>query len=79
MIADGDPIANAMFDKYRQVRMPNLRIGDDDFAELIGFLEKQSKAPEGAVAGSKDSGGAPRADTLLKIRFYDVGYTPADF
>jgi hypothetical protein len=56
MIADGDPIANAMFDKYRQVRMPNLRIGDDDFAELIGFLEKQSKAPEGAVAGSKDSG-----------------------
>lgn len=48
MITDGDPIAKALFEKYKQVRMPNLRIGDDDIAELIDFLKKQSKNPEGA-------------------------------
>ena len=50
MISDGDPIAKALFEKYRQVRMPNLRIGDEDIAELIGFLKKQSKAPEGPAS-----------------------------
>ena len=60
MIKDGDPIATALFEKYKQVRMPNLRISDDDIAELIGFLKKQSKSPDGPGAGSKT--GASKAE-----------------
>ena len=58
MIADGDPIGTALFEKYKQVRMPNLRLAEEDIAELIEFLKKQSKAPEGPATGSKE-GAAP--------------------
>jgi len=34
--------------------MPNVRIGDEDIAELIDFLKKQSKAPDGPVAAGKN-------------------------
>lgn len=49
-----DPTVKALFEKYRQVRMPNVRIGDEDIAELIDFLKKQSKAPDGPVAAGKN-------------------------
>jgi protein SCO1 len=38
LIADGDPTAIALFEKYRQVRMPNLRLADEDVSALIDFL-----------------------------------------
>jgi hypothetical protein len=38
--------------------MPNLRLAEEDLAELIDFLKKQSKAPDGPATGSKD-GAAP--------------------
>lgn len=53
MVADGDPIAVALFAKYKQIRMPNLRISDEDTGELIDFLKRQSKTPEGLPAQSK--------------------------
>jgi protein SCO1 len=59
MISDGDPLAKALFEKYRQIRMPNLRIGDEDIAELIDFLKKQSKNPEGAPLQPKDGSAQP--------------------
>jgi protein SCO1/2 len=55
MIAAGDPIATALFEKYRQIRMPNLRISDEDTASLIDFLKKQSKDPEGKLAHAQNS------------------------
>jgi protein SCO1/2 len=45
MLAEGDPIATALFDKYQTVRMPNLRLGRDDIAALLPYLEAQSGAP----------------------------------
>jgi protein SCO1 len=44
MRAEGDPIANALLDKYGGVPMPNLGLGSNDVAVLIGYLRAQSAA-----------------------------------
>ncbi|MFZ6049319.1 SCO family protein [Pseudomonas sp. CR3202] len=43
--AQKDPIALELFGKYRQVAMPNLRLGDEDVELLIRYLEQQGAAP----------------------------------
>lgn len=57
MLAEKDPIAMELFEKYKQVRMPNLRVGDIDMDALINFLISQdADAPageRGETAGSK--------------------------
>lgn len=55
MVAAGDPIATLLFEKYKQVRMPDLRLGDEDTALIIEFLKKQSKDPEGKLAQAQNS------------------------
>jgi protein SCO1/2 len=44
MVAEGDPIAIALYAKYKQVQMPNLRLGDPDVAALIAYLDARSAA-----------------------------------
>ena len=44
VLAEGDPTAVLLFNRYRQVRMPNLRLGEDDVAALIAFFGEKSKA-----------------------------------
>jgi protein SCO1/2 len=39
-----DPIAAVLFAKYKQVRMPNLRLSDVDVAALMGYLEARDAA-----------------------------------
>ena len=39
VLAEKDPIATALFAKYDQVIMPNLRLGDADVSALLEFLE----------------------------------------
>jgi protein SCO1/2 len=39
VLASGDPIATALFNKFKKVRMPNLRLGEKDVKALIKFLE----------------------------------------
>ena len=43
MIAEEDPIATALFRKYKEVRMPNLRVGSEDMKALLGFLASQDR------------------------------------
>ena len=43
MVADGDPVATSLYAKYRQVQMPNLRLGDPDVAALIRYLDAQTR------------------------------------
>ena len=38
LLAAGDPIATELFKRYREVRMPNLRLGSSDVADLVSFL-----------------------------------------
>ena len=42
VLAAKDPVATALFQKYKQVRMPNLRLSNDDTAALVKFLQSQS-------------------------------------
>ena len=48
MLAQNDPIATSLFAKYRQVVMPNLRLGDDDVAALMKYMDAQSAAVHNA-------------------------------
>jgi protein SCO1/2 len=57
VLAEGDPIATSLYNKYRQVRMPNLRLGDEDVSLLVSFIAQQEKAGRAqAVAGSPAAG-----------------------
>jgi protein SCO1/2 len=44
MLAQNDPAATALLAKYKQVVMPNLRLGDGDVAALVKYLEAHSAA-----------------------------------
>ena len=46
MLAEKDPIAVALFEKYKQVRMPNLALKNDEIAALLGQIEKLSPPPQ---------------------------------
>jgi protein SCO1/2 len=39
MLSEGDPIAAALSEKYKNTRMPNLRLGSADVAALLAYLE----------------------------------------
>ncbi len=42
MLADGDPIATALFEKYQYARMPNLRLSSDEVAAVLSYVEGRS-------------------------------------
>lgn len=44
VLAAGDPIATALFKKYNEVRMPNLRLGPDEVAEVLHYLDARTDA-----------------------------------
>ncbi|MGH8433070.1 MAG: SCO family protein [Pseudomonas sp.] len=46
MLEQKDPTAMELFVRYNQVRMPNLRLGDEDVEALIRYLENQDAAPQ---------------------------------
>jgi protein SCO1 len=43
VLADKDPIATQLFARYKQVQMPNLRLGDGDVNAIIRYLASQSQ------------------------------------
>ncbi|MFZ6050184.1 SCO family protein [Pseudomonas sp. CR3202] len=47
MLEQKDPLALELFARYNQVRMPNLRLGDDDVEALIHYLEIQGATAQG--------------------------------
>jgi protein SCO1/2 len=44
MLAEGDPIAAALFAKYQYARMPNLRLGAEEVAAVLSYVDAQSGA-----------------------------------
>ncbi|GLZ89356.1 hypothetical protein Pres01_54070 [Metapseudomonas resinovorans] len=62
MLDQNDPTAMELFMKYNRVRMPNLRLGDEDVEVLIHYLESQGAAPQGQADSQpstpEPSGGA---------------------
>jgi protein SCO1/2 len=41
VLAGGDPIASALYDKYHQIPMPNLGLSSQDVSDLIAYLQSQ--------------------------------------
>ncbi|HWP35221.1 MAG TPA: SCO family protein [Thermodesulfobacteriota bacterium] len=63
MLAEGDPIATALFAKYKNVPMPNLGLTREQIAALLAYLEAASRqAPPSreAPAGGTASGAPAR-------------------
>jgi protein SCO1/2 len=50
VLASGDPIAKALYQKYQDVRMPNVSLGGADVAAIVSYLEAQSAAAKSASA-----------------------------
>jgi protein SCO1/2 len=44
VLAEGDPIAKSLFEKYKRVNMPNLNLGTDDVSTMVTYLAAQSDA-----------------------------------
>jgi protein SCO1 len=43
LLAAGDPVATALYRQYKEVRMPNLKLGASDVADIVLFLEGVSR------------------------------------
>lgn len=50
MLTDGDPIASALFAKYRRLRMPNLGLNEDDVQAVIAYLDQSASANLGGAS-----------------------------
>jgi protein SCO1/2 len=53
MLSKKDPVATALFARYRELRMPNLRLGEVDVNALIGYLKAQDAAQDAAPDGGQ--------------------------
>jgi protein SCO1/2 len=64
LLAAGDPIATELFKRYKEVRMPNLRLGSSDVADLVSFLNAQDVSTSGrashAAPAARPDGSARR-------------------
>ena len=51
MLAEGDPVATAQMAQYRNLPMPNLKLGQKQVRELMAFIDAESvKAMEAKAA-----------------------------
>ena len=53
MIAEGDPLAVALFTQYKNLPMPNFGFGDVEVDALIHYMEEMDKKRDAAESGSK--------------------------
>jgi protein SCO1/2 len=61
LLAEKDPIAQALFEKYKQVPMPNVYTNDADANAILNFLEAQTASHEKS-ASAADTGASKPAD-----------------
>lgn len=56
VLAEGDPVATALFEKYKRVNMPNLNLGADDIATIVSFLATQSEVAKANIRLEQSAG-----------------------
>jgi len=44
---EGDPIASALFAKYKTVRMPNLSLTEAEAADIVAYVDAQTASTHG--------------------------------
>jgi protein SCO1/2 len=67
VLAEKDPIAVALFEKYKQVNMPNLRMADVDLKNLMDFLTRESAAHDKEPTGT-DKAAAVKSESGQPMR-----------
>jgi protein SCO1/2 len=74
MNADGDPIAVALRAEYKQARMPNLSLSDEDVSAVLDYLDRQTRergaAKPQAAAAPVTSGTSANAELLAIVDAY---------
>jgi protein SCO1 len=70
VLAEGDPTARALYARYKEVNMPNLRLGPEDVANIIDHLVAETKARtlDPTAAGSSAVPGASAAGRIAASR-----------
>jgi protein SCO1/2 len=61
VLAEKDPTAIALFERYKQVRMPNLRLADGDVETVIKFLEETTAQHNAKTLAKKQQTTNPRS------------------
>jgi protein SCO1/2 len=51
VLAEKDPLATLLFEQYKEVQMPNVRLGPADTEYLLEFLEQESRSADAAGNG----------------------------
>ncbi|HEY2496426.1 MAG TPA: SCO family protein [Candidatus Angelobacter sp.] len=52
LLAEKDPLAMSLFKQYKEIQMPNVRLGPDDTESLVRFLEAQSATKATGVSST---------------------------
>jgi protein SCO1/2 len=76
MVANGDPTAVALFEKYKPLQMPNLALTAKDAEAIIGYLEAESASGD---AGAPAATSAPTAAAAPASANAVPPLPPADF
>ncbi len=56
MLAEKDPLAISLYEAYNKVAMPNLRMADNDIAQVAQYLEEESDRQQSAAHMAGDDG-----------------------
>jgi protein SCO1/2 len=56
MLAAGDPTAKQLFAKYKEVRMPNLGLDDEEIAAILVHIDTQGRPPAAGKASASTIG-----------------------
>ena len=58
LLAAKDPLATSLFKQYKEIQMPNVRLGPDDTESIVRFLEAQNahKAPQISPTQAEEQG-----------------------
>lgn len=57
LLAAKDPLATSLFKQYKEIQMPNVRLGPDDTESIVRFLEAQSATKTTQVPSTTKAGG----------------------
>lgn len=55
VLAEGDPIAKSLFDQYKQVRMPNLKLGAEDADVLLSYIKTKGLERQAMAAAARSN------------------------
>jgi protein SCO1/2 len=57
LLAEKDALATSLFKQYKEIQMPNVRLGPDDTESIVRFLERQSATKATELPSSAKAGG----------------------